>query len=478
MQYYIKTFGCQMNISDSERIAGFLENSGYKLALSIDSAALVIFNTCGVRQMAEDRVYGQIHNLRKQDSVSSEQISKRLIALTGCLANRKDVQRRLKDKVDLFCEIKDFPKAFNDTVIASGAKQSRTLTHKTLDCHVAEAPRNDGNKDYLNILPKYQNNFQAFVPIMTGCNNFCAYCVVPYARGRETSRPAAEIVSEIKALVKNGYKSITLLGQNVNSYKDTSISPSPFQGEGARRADEVTFPQLLKKINAIPGKFWINFVSSHPKDMSDELIETIAQSKKVCENVHLPIQSGSDEIIQKMNRKYTAKHYMSLVRKIKSAFKKYKPGVQYALTSDIIVGFPGETKKQFLQSADIMRKAKYDMVFFGQYSPRPGTVAWKMKDNVSKSEKERREQFLNEILKKTVLTNNKKYKDTIQEVLIEKMKKVDPSSEGSTFGNIYFGKTRTGKNVKIISRKKDLVGQFVKVKITKINVWNLEGKLF
>ena len=479
-----------MNISDSERIAGFLENNGYELASDIKDADLVIFNTCGVRQAAENRVYSQVHNLRTKNYKPQTKI-----ILTGCLANRKDVQRRLKNKVDLFCEIKNFPEAFQKliekpsvkTLDVQRAMKVRDIQCLSIDDNSLGHLMSKYDRDYLNIIPKYQNNFQAYVPIMTGCNNFCAYCVVPYARGRETSRPATEIISEIKSLVNQGYKSITLLGQNVNSYKDTSKSPSP-EGEGARRADEaqkvvepnpfsskekvpdkadeVTFPQLLKKINAIQGKFWINFVSSHPKDMSDGLIETIAKSKKVCENIHLPIQSGSDEIIQKMNRKYTAKHYLSLVRKIKLAFKKYKPDVQYALTSDIIVGFPSETKKQFLQSAEIMKKCKYDMVFFGQYSPRPGTVAWKMKDNVSKPEKERREQFLNEILKKTAFANNKKYNDTIQEVLIETQKN----------GN-YFGKTRTGKNVKIISNKKNLVGQFAKIKIIKINTWNLEGEI-
>lgn len=426
--YFIKTFGCQMNISDSERIASFLEDKGYKKsALSISEASLVIFNTCGVRQAAENRVYSLIHNLQKTDK-------KVRIILTGCLANRKDVQRRLKDKVDLFCEIKNFPEKFQETLDASYLSDSLNT-----QC---------SSENYLNITPKYINNFSASIPIMTGCNNFCSYCVVPYARGREVSRPAQEIIAEIKTLLKNNCKQITLLGQNVNSYDDGKIN----------------FPQLLKKINSIPGKFWIQFVSSHPKDMSDELIETIAKSKKVCELVHLPIQSGSDEIIAKMNRKYTAKHYLNLARKIRSAFKEHKPGILFALTSDIIVGFPGETKKQFLCSADIMQKAKYDMVFFGQYSPRPGTVAWKMKDNVSKAEKVKREQFLNEILKKTTFANNKKYLNTVQEVLIEKEK-----------DKVYFGKTRTGKNVKIISLKKDLIGKFVKIKITQANIWNLEG---
>jgi len=227
--YYIKTFGCQMNESDSERIAGFLEMQKIKPAKNINNADLVIFNTCGVRQSAENRVYGQIHNLR---TWSMEHGTKCKIILTGCLANRKDVQRRLKNKVDLFCSIKDFP-----YVIASVAKQSRSnidkLTSTGLPRRSADGtPRND---KYLCIIPKYSNPHTAYVPIMTGCNNFCSYCVVPYARGREVSRPVENIIKEIKSLVKNSCKEITLLGQNVNSYSYKKIK----------------FPVLLDKLAKI-----------------------------------------------------------------------------------------------------------------------------------------------------------------------------------------------------------------------------------
>ncbi|MFA6973452.1 MAG: tRNA (N6-isopentenyl adenosine(37)-C2)-methylthiotransferase MiaB [Parcubacteria group bacterium] len=434
MKYYIKTFGCQMNVSDSERISGFLEAKGYKSAQGLSEAALAIFNTCGVRQMAEDRVYGQIHNLRKAEN-ANPRLTPKTIILTGCLANRADVQKRLKNKVDLFCEIKDFPKEFK--------KILKTTNHK-LQTTAQE------NIAYLSISPKHKNNFSAYVPIMTGCNNFCAYCVVPYARGREVSRPAAEILAEIKSLIKKGYKEIILLGQNVNSYKDKKIN----------------FSQLLKKVDAIHGNFWIQFMSNHPKDVTDEMIETVAKLPKVFESFHLPIQAGSDEIIRKMNRKYTAKQYLTLVKKIKKAYQKYKPDLPFALTSDIIVGFPGETKKQFMDSAKIMKLAKYDMVFFGQFSPRPGTAAWQMKDNISKAEKVRREQFLNEILKKTVHANNKKYVEQVLDVLVENKK-----------DDHYFGRTRTMKNVKIVATQQNLIGKIVKAKITKANTWNLEGKL-
>ncbi|TAK94729.1 MiaB/RimO family radical SAM methylthiotransferase, partial [Patescibacteria group bacterium] len=370
MKYYIKTFGCQMNYSDSERIATVLEKQGFRPASDIKKANLAIFNTCGVRQMAEDRVYGQIHNLRKSQLPSSKSQTNRTIVLTGCLANRPDVRRRLKDKVELFCEIKEFPQKIK-ALLASSSK---------------------GTTDpYLSIKPSYSSKFSAFVPVMTGCNNFCSYCVVPYARGREISRPATEILKEVRSLVKNGYKFITLVGQNVNSYQDNKIS----------------FPSLLKKANAIPGKFWLSFMTSHPKDMSDDLIKVVAQSPKVCEFVHLPIQAGDDKILKAMNRKYTRAHYLKLIAKIKKAFQKYKPGQLYGLAGDIIVGFPGETKKQFLESAKVLEKVRYDMLYFGQFSPRYGTAAAKMKDNVSKKEKERRENYLNAILKDTAINNNR-----------------------------------------------------------------------
>lgn len=437
-KYFIKTFGCQMNHSDSERIAAVLEANGLKSTSNIEEADLAIFNTCGVRQMAEDRVYGQIHNLATHNP-------KLIIIVTGCLANRKDVQRRLKDKVDLFTEIKDFP--------------------ASIECLFAKNNKRQYPGDYLKIIPKHKNDFQAYIPIMTGCNNFCSYCVVPYARGREISRPADEIIKEIKKLVKNGCKEIVLLGQNVNSYKNGKIN----------------FSKLLKKINAIPGHFWINFISNHPKDVTDEMIEAVAKLPKVCECFHLPLQSGNDEIIQKMNRKYTGQQYLNLIKKIKSAYKKYKSDKLFSITSDIIVGFPGETKKQFLGSAEVMKKAKYDMVYFGQYSPRPGTVAWKLKDSVSKKEKVRREKYLNEILKKTAFDNNQKYVGKNLEVLIEKQE--IPKAElwekkSSSLGKIVcYGKTRTMKNVKITATKKGLVGKFAKIKITKANTWNLEGAL-
>jgi len=433
-----------MNYSDSERIAGMLKNMKIQKASDINEADLVIINTCGVRQMAEDRVYGLIHNLRTRKAKREAHNVK--IIMTGCLANRKDVIRRMKDKVDIFCEINKIENIKNFVI----KKLKNSLEIRNLKLEISAQKKNSEISEYLSITPNYESKFSAYVPVMTGCNNFCSYCVVPYARGREVSRPVKEIIAEIKALIKKGYKEITLLGQNVNSYSDGKID----------------FADLLKKINVLPGNFWIRFLTSHPKDMSDELIEVIAKSKKVCEYVHLPIQAGDDKILEKMNRKYTAKHYLGLITKIKKAFEKYKPEVIYSLNGDIIVGFPGETKKQFLKSAEIMKKVGYDMIFFGQFSSRPGTVASKLKDNVSKAEKVKREKYLNEILKKTTFKNNQLYLGKTIEVLIDSKK-----------DDFYFGRTRTMKNVKISSAKKNLIGKIVKVKIIKSNIWNLEGKI-
>jgi tRNA-2-methylthio-N6-dimethylallyladenosine synthase len=413
-----------MNQSDAERIATYLAKYKIKKASSIDEANLIVFVTCGVRQSAEDRVYGQINNIKKKSP-------EKIIVLTGCLAHRKDVQRRLKGKIDLFCEIKSFPNEI---------KKILNKKYQILDT------KNKPLNDYLGISPRYSNLYTAYVPIMTGCNNFCAYCVVPYARGREYSRPAEDILKEVKGLVKKECKEIILLGQNVNSYKSGSAD----------------FPKLLKSIKKIPGKFWIIFLTSHPKDMSDELIETLAKSKKICEYISLPAQSGDNEILRKMNRKYTIEHYKNLIEKIRTAYKKYQPSILPSISTDIIVGFPRETKKQFENSAKLLREMKFDMAYIAQYSPRPETAAWRLKDNISRKEKERREKVLTEILSKTTLANNKKYVGKAIEVL------VDADSKGHT---------RTQKKVIFHSNKKIPVGSFAKVKITKAKSFGLEGKI-
>jgi tRNA-2-methylthio-N6-dimethylallyladenosine synthase len=356
-----------MNESDSERIAGFLELLGLKPAMdskkadssakALTKADLVIFNTCGVRQMAEDRVYGQIHNIREQESVNSEQ-KRRIIILTGCLADRKDVQGRLENKVDMFIPIKDIFKIKNLKLI----KNSKLKIKNSVTC----------DNNYLKILPQYKNSTTAYIPIMTGCNNFCSYCIVPYARGREISRPAEEIIHEIKSLVKKGYKEIILLGQNVNSYLYKNIK----------------FPALLDKIAKNNPGMNFRFLTSHPKDFSQNLIDVIEKNKNISREIHLPVQAGSDKILKAMNRPYTQKKYLSLIDKI----KKNIPEATF--TTDIIVGFPGETKNDFEESIKVFKKVKYNEAYINKYSPRPGTAAWKLKETVTLPEKKRREKIL------------------------------------------------------------------------------------
>ena len=324
VKYHIITYGCQMNESDSERIASQLEIKKYK-PVNIDQADLVIINVCSIRQSAIDRIKSKIKKIRKNNK-------KTKIILTGCILE--------KDK-----------EYFENQV-------SEIWPIANLSTNLEKA--------------KCESNKHALVPIMTGCNNFCSYCAVPYTRGREKSRSKTEIIKQVKNLIKNKYQEITLLGQNVNSYKN--------------------FPELLKKINDIPGKFKINFLTSHPKDMSDELIKVISNSKKVSKNIHLPIQSGDNTILKKMNRNYTVGHYKKLVKKIRKAIPKVK------ISTDIIVGFPGETEKQFQNTVKLIKEIKFKQAYISSYSPRPGTAAAKLKDDISSNIKKERKKILLNII--------------------------------------------------------------------------------
>jgi len=419
-KYFIITYGCQMNISDSERIIKLLESFEYKSVRKASEADLVMINMCSVRQSAVDRVWGETKTILNLKSKNPKLIS----VLTGCIL-KKD-RCKFAERFDLVLNIRDLPSL------------PKLLRVKRQGFKV---------KDYLKIQPRYQSEFSAFVPIMTGCNNFCTYCVVPYTRGRESSRSAKEIINEIKDLIKKKYKEIWLLGQNVNSYKDGKI----------------IFPELLKMINDIGGEFWIRFVSPHPKDFSHELIRVMAECRKVTEYLNLPVQSGDDQILRKMNRPYTVAYYKNLVKKIRGKIP------EISLSTDVIVGFPGETKKQFENTAKLFKEIKFDMAYIAKYSPRAGTVAEKLKDDVSLQEKGERYRTLTKILRQTALENNKNYIGKETEVLINKSE-----------DNIYLGKTRTYKTVKIKSsvKKGELMiksGQFVKMKIINALPWGLKG---
>ncbi len=429
--YHIITIGCQMNKSDSERFASYLESLGFRGASTRPQADLVVLNTCGVRQTAEDRIYGLIPRIRRENPAVK-------IILTGCLSQRKDVREKIGDRVDLWLPIVDLPRL------------DRYLGGMFPDIKIKESDRIDRDRDYLKITPKINSDFSAFVPIGNGCNNFCSYCVVPYARGREVYRPASEIVEEVKKWADQGMKEVVLIAQNVNSY----ISPD---------SQAMDFSELLKRVDEIPGYFWIRFATSHPKDMKEKLIKTIANSRKICRHIHLPAQAGDDRILEKMNRQYTIKHYKGLIESIRNNI----PGA--SLTTDIIVGFPGETREQFQNTVDLFREVEFDMAYIARFSPRPGTAAFNLEDDVSSEEKKRREEELMKVLRRTALKNNQNYIGEGVKVLVS----------GRDKKGFWFGYTDTNKNVRIGSDQKteDLTGSFCQVVITGAEDFGLSGEI-
>ncbi|MFH1367434.1 MAG: tRNA (N6-isopentenyl adenosine(37)-C2)-methylthiotransferase MiaB [Patescibacteria group bacterium] len=429
MKYYLFIIGCQMNYSDAERLESVLNEMGYKKTYAEKEADIILAVACSVRQKAVDRIYGLANHWLK------EKKKRRLITvLTGCVLPYD--KNKMKKYFDLILDIKDLSKlpkflakySFNNFNIFNSSAEEK----------------------YLRLTPKYTSNYTAYVPIMTGCDNFCRYCAVPFTRGREYSRPQKEIVEEVKKLINKNYKEIVLLGQNVNSYGHK---------KGRVYIDNKPFILLLKAINAVPGKFWLRFISNHPKDMTGDLIKIIPKLKKITPYIHLPLQAGDDIILKKMNRPYTTKQYLKIVGLI----RKNVPGI--AISTDIIVGFPGETKKQFKNTLKVAKEAGYDMAYLAQYSPRPGTAAAKLKDDIQKEEKKKREFNLNEVIKKTAFINNKKLLYTFQEILVDGQK-----------NGYYYGRTKTNKVVKFESRK-NIIGQFTKVKITKAEPWKLTAEI-
>ena len=352
---HVHSFGCQQNVSDGEKIKGMLAMMGYGFSDSADGADLVLFNTCAVRENAEDRVFGNLGALKHNKKLKPDM----LIGVCGCMVQQEHITERIK---------KSFP--YVDMVFGTHVLHTLPqLIYEALTTHKRQIsiPQMDGVIAE-GIPLRRESKLKASIPIMYGCNNFCTYCIVPYVRGRERSRDPEEIVREAEQLVADGYKELLLLGQNVNSYG---------------RGTDVDFPELLRRINAIPGEFKISYMSSHPKDATHELIDTIAECEKVTRHFHLPVQSGSSRILKLMNRSYTREHYLELI----NYAKEHIPDV--ALTSDIIVGFPGETYEDFQETLSLIREVKYDSLFTFIYSPRKGTKAAEMPDPISQEEKGR-----------------------------------------------------------------------------------------
>jgi len=419
-KYHLITIGCAMNQSDGERLASRLNELGWRRVDSHCQADLVILVTCGVRQSAEDRIYGLINQVKKDNP-------KAAIAITGCLVYRQDIKTKLKNKVNYWFSINDLKGL--EQILASnylGSTQSR--------------------QNYLDIIPDYQSKISAFVPIGNGCNNFCSYCVVPYARGREIYRPAQDIIIEIQQLLNKGYQEITIIAQNVNSYKD-QVSGLDFTG-------------LLEKLDNL-GDYWLRFATSHPKDMSDRLINFLGHSHNLIHHLHLPVQSGSNKILTTMNRGYTIEHYRELIDKVRRQW----PDV--VLTTDIIVGFPGESNRDFEDTIKLVKDLKFDQVYSARYSPRPGTVAATMIDDVPANIKKEREQKLDKIVKAGSLQNRKKQVGQKVTVLLEEKR-----------GNCYFGHTDHGLQILITSPKNANynLGSRYPVQITNARSFSLAGR--
>ncbi len=354
---FVHTYGCQQNVSDSERMKGEFQEMGYEFIDEPDGADLVLFNTCAVREHAEDRVWGNIGVLKKYKKANPDMI----IIISGCMTQQEKNAEKLR---------RSFP--YVDIVLGTYSRwRLPEYIYKRLSGSNRIFALEERKDDIAEGLPIYRDgSFKAWVPIMYGCNNFCTYCIVPYVRGRERSRAPENIIAETKGLIKKGYKEITLLGQNVNSY-----------GKGEEHG--VNFAKLLRMINEIDGDFRIRFMTSHPRDCTKELLDAMRDCEKVCRHLHLPFQSGSDRILKAMNRHYTREAYLELIRYA----KEIMPDI--SLSSDIIVGFPGETYEDFLETLSLIREVRYKNLFTFIYSPRNGTPAADLPDPVSRKEKGR-----------------------------------------------------------------------------------------
>lgn len=433
LKYNIFTMGCQLNENDSEKICGMLEKMGYSSTENLNEADLVIFNTCCVRENAEDKLFGKVGEIKKQKEEKGT-----IIAIGGCMMQEKHIVEKLH---------KSYP--YVDIIFGT-----HTLHKLPEDIYKIQEERKkiddviDIDGEVYEGLPiKRNDNIKASVTIMYGCNNFCSYCIVPYVRGRERSRKPEDILNEVEDLAKRGYKEITLLGQNVNSYDG---------GEGYK------FSNLLYDVNKIEGIERIRFVSPHPKDFTDDVIDAIADCDKICKIIHLPLQSGSSKMLKVMNRKYTKEQYLELARKMQERI----PNVVFS--TDIIVGFAGETEEDFEDTLDVVRKIKFEQVYMFIYSRRVGTPGDKMENQVPEEIKHKRFDKLKELVESQIEENNQKYIGTIQKVLVEGTSKNNP--------NMLTGRTDSNKVV-IFEGSKDLIHTIIDLKIVSEHMWYLKGEI-
>ncbi len=430
----IRTYGCQQNVADSERIRGILERMGFGAAESENDADLILFNTCAVREHAEDRVFGNVGAL----SHFKKQRPGSLVILCGCMTQQPDVAEKLK---------KSYPHV--DLVFGTHLMHRlpefiyRRLTGSKRIFDLG------GEDTIVEGLPKTRDGgAKGFLSIMYGCNNFCTYCIVPYVRGRERSRLPEDIISEAEELIADGVKDITLLGQNVNSY-------------GKSEGFDISFPKLLQMLNALPGDFRIRFMTSHPKDLTDELIAAMAACEKVANHIHLPVQSGSDRVLASMNRHYTSGDYLLITEKLKTAI----PDITFS--SDIIVGFPGETEAEFDETLELIEKVGYAQLFMFIYSKRGGTPAADMTDPVTHAEKVARFKRLEALETSVSKREHTRFIGTHQRVLCEEYIEGSGTVIGRTSGNLQVE----------FAGNDSLIGAFAEVSVTGARQYKLVGKL-
>ncbi|SJZ60406.1 tRNA (N6-isopentenyl adenosine(37)-C2)-methylthiotransferase MiaB [Selenihalanaerobacter shriftii] len=434
--YRTITYGCQMNEHDSEKLAGVLQNEGYQPTTELEKADIIVLNTCCVRENAELKVYGKVGSLKEYKRENPDL----LIGICGCMMQQEEVVQEIKEKyshVDMVFgthNIHEFPRLL---------KEAKEVPKTLIDVW-------EEKEGLIPDLPsRRESDHKAWVTIIYGCNNFCTYCIVPYVRGREKSRPVKDIVSEVEKLVEEGVKEVTLLGQNVNSY-------------GHDFDKNIDFADLLKELDQIKGLARIRYMTSHPRDFTNDLIDTIANTEKVCQHFHLPIQSGSDRILKEMNRGYSQTEYLNLVKNI----RKKMPDA--AISTDIIVGFPGETEEDFAETLKVVKEARFDMAYTFKYSQRSGTPAAEMKEQITEEVKKARLQRLMD-LQSTI-------SDEKNQSLVGKTVEVFGEGESKKDEDKQMGRTRTNKIV-IFNSDSGLTGELISVKINKATSWTLFGDL-
>lgn len=442
-KYIIQTFGCQLNENDSEKLSGMVEKMGYERTEDIKEADLAIFNTCCVRENAEDKLFGKLGELKKIRETRGT-----IISIGGCMMQEKHITDKIQESypyVDIIFGTHTLHKVPEDIY---KILEKRKKIKDVIDI--------DGEV-YEGIPIKRENKIKASVTIMYGCNNFCSYCIVPYVRGRERSRHPKDILEEVEELAKEGYKEITLLGQNVNSY----LVSEDWKGNKKEYKGINSFATLLKEINKIEGIERIRFVSPHPKDFTDDVIEAIAECDKVCKLVHLPLQSGSTNMLKIMNRRYTKESYLELVEKMKKRIKNL------TLSTDIIVGFAGETEEDFEDTLDVVKKVGFEQVYMFIYSIREGTPGARMENQVPEEIKHKRFDRLKELVESQIEENNKKYIGTTQKVLVE----------GTSKNNEEMLTGRTDSNkVVIFEGNKEDINKIIELKIVSEHMWYLKGE--